>query len=40
MELDWTEFGGKDANQENIVPVKDNENKRTRKELLELASPS
>ena len=31
MELDWTEFGGKDANQEKAIPVKDNENNRTRK---------
>ena len=37
---DWTEFGGNEANQEKAVPVKDNENNRTRKELLELASPS
>ena len=31
---------GNEENQENAVPVKDKENNRTHKELLELASPS
>ena len=33
-------LGGKAENQEKAVPVNDKENKRTRKELLELASPN
>jgi len=37
---EWTEFGGKDENQEKAVPVKDKENKGTHKASLELASPS
>jgi hypothetical protein len=32
--------GAMKKNQEKVVPVKDNKNKRTHKELLELASPS
>ena len=35
-----TEFGGNAENQEKAVPVNDKENKRTRNQLLELASPN